>query len=111
MQHRRRYRAAIRHRMLTATTRGAAGTRNPATNASPRRRVTRADDERHAQREFIAVEPDGFLIFDLHDDGFVRTDIGDGVGEYVGTLLLDQRRLVTRRRRHARRSGALARAL
>ncbi len=38
------------------------------------------------------VEAQALLIFDLHDDGLVRADIGDAVGEDVRPLLLDEAR-------------------
>src|SRR5204862_3089273 len=60
-----------------------------------RRVVTRRDDQRDAERKLIAVLPHRLLVFELHQHGFARADIGDRVGEDVGTFLLAKARLLT----------------
>jgi len=55
-----------------------------------RRIVARPDDERHAQRIFVAGLVHRFLIFDLHQHGLAGADIGDRVGEDVRPFLFGE---------------------
>ena len=58
------------------------------------RQVTRRHHQRHPQRELVTGLAHRLLVFDLHDHGFARPDIGDRVGEDVRPLLFDEARLL-----------------
>ena len=54
------------------------------------RHIARRDHHRETQGEGVAVLAHRLLVFDLDDDRFPRTDIGDRIGEDIGALLFDQ---------------------
>ncbi len=91
--HRRHRIGAIRHRIGDARA-PAVLARTQVDALHHRRRIeARTDHERHAQREFAARLAHRLLVFDLHQHGLARADIGDRIGEDVRPLLLGQRGL------------------
>src|SRR5262249_24530662 len=69
--HERRRTVALAHRVIAAL-------------------VTRRDEERKAQCELGAVVRDRVLILDGDLDQLVRSDVGEGGGEDVRPLLVEQ---------------------
>ena len=53
--------------------------------------VTRRDPHREANAKLALVVAQAFLILNFDADLFLRADIGEGRGENICTLLLDER--------------------